>query len=196
MCAPRPCASFCSSSSSSVAVVFWGNGYGSVGKFGQPMIPSSSRASTSNARQTAYCPPRKNPFVPSIGSSVQNLTHKKKASKERKKHQKKREGKKKHTTKGKVKRKEKEGMQRTSCTPTRRASVFANDSRQKRLGVPQGRRHSVRSPPPPSMPGSNPESGEGKGGWRERGLRQDVVLRARPRSSSLLSFVAVVVVVV
>jgi hypothetical protein len=47
-----------------------GDGDGVEGRFGQPMTPSSTRASISSARQTAYCPPRKNPFVPSIGSSV------------------------------------------------------------------------------------------------------------------------------
>jgi len=43
---------------------------GSTGKFGHPITPSSTRASTRSARQTAYCSPRKNPFVPSIGSRV------------------------------------------------------------------------------------------------------------------------------
>jgi hypothetical protein len=46
------------------------DGAGFEGRFGQPMTPSSTCASTRSARQTAYCPPRKNPFVLSIGSSV------------------------------------------------------------------------------------------------------------------------------
>ena len=48
-----------------VVVVFVAEDEGGVkGRFGQPMTPSSTRASTSSARKTAYCPPRKNPFVP------------------------------------------------------------------------------------------------------------------------------------
>jgi hypothetical protein len=43
---------------------------GSTGKFGHPITPSSTCASMMSARQTAYCPPLKNPFVPSIGSRV------------------------------------------------------------------------------------------------------------------------------
>ena len=39
-------------------------------RFGQPMRPRTGCPSTINAKHTAYCPPRKNPFVPSIGSSV------------------------------------------------------------------------------------------------------------------------------
>jgi hypothetical protein len=56
-----------------LVLVLWyddGNGDGIEGRLGQPITPSSTRASTNSARQTAYCPPRKNPFVPSIGSSV------------------------------------------------------------------------------------------------------------------------------
>lgn len=41
-----------------------------TGRLGQPMTPSSTRALMMSARQTAYCSPRKNPLVPSIGSSV------------------------------------------------------------------------------------------------------------------------------
>ena len=41
-----------------------------TGRFGQPMTPSWTRASTRRARQTAYCSPRRKPFVPSMGSRV------------------------------------------------------------------------------------------------------------------------------
>ena len=41
------------------------------GRFGQPRTPTLTSPSSIRARQTAYCPPRKNPFVPSIGSSAQ-----------------------------------------------------------------------------------------------------------------------------
>jgi hypothetical protein len=46
------------------------DGAGFEGRFGQPMTLSSMGVLIISARQTAYCPPRKNPFVPSIGSSV------------------------------------------------------------------------------------------------------------------------------
>jgi hypothetical protein len=46
------------------------DGAGFEGRFGQPMTPSSMCALTRSARQMAYSPPRKNPFVLSIGSSV------------------------------------------------------------------------------------------------------------------------------
>lgn len=41
-----------------------------TGRFGQPMTPRTTSPWMTNARQTAYCPPRKNPFVPSMGSSA------------------------------------------------------------------------------------------------------------------------------
>ncbi|EGO22972.1 hypothetical protein SERLADRAFT_350212, partial [Serpula lacrymans var. lacrymans S7.9] len=41
-----------------------------TGKFGHPITPSCTCASTIKARHTAYCSPRRNPFVPSIGSRV------------------------------------------------------------------------------------------------------------------------------
>lgn len=41
-----------------------------TGRFGQPITPTCTTLSTINAKQTAYYSPRKNPLVPSIGSSV------------------------------------------------------------------------------------------------------------------------------
>jgi hypothetical protein len=43
---------------------------GIEGRLGQPITPSSTCVSINSTRHTAYCPPRKNPLVPSIGSSV------------------------------------------------------------------------------------------------------------------------------
>jgi hypothetical protein len=41
------------------------------GRFGQPMTPQlDPRINEQHERQTAYCPPREGPFIPSIGSSV------------------------------------------------------------------------------------------------------------------------------
>ena len=45
----------------------------SAGRFGQPNTPTLTSPSTISATQTAYCPPLKNPFVPSIGSIVHIL---------------------------------------------------------------------------------------------------------------------------
>lgn len=42
------------------------------GKFGHPITPNSTCPPTISARQIAYCSPRRNPLVPSMGSNVQN----------------------------------------------------------------------------------------------------------------------------
>lgn len=41
---------------------------GSVGRFGHPSTPTFTPPSSISARQTAYWPPRRKPFVPSTGS--------------------------------------------------------------------------------------------------------------------------------
>ena len=41
-----------------------------TGRFGQPMTLRTTCISTINARRTAYCPPRENPLVSPMGSSV------------------------------------------------------------------------------------------------------------------------------
>lgn len=43
----------------------------STGRLGHPMTPTTTSPSTKSPRQTAYCPPRRNPLVPSMGSSAQ-----------------------------------------------------------------------------------------------------------------------------
>lgn len=45
----------------------------SMGRLGQPRMPTLTSPSTIKARQTAYCPPRRKPLVPSIGSKAQIL---------------------------------------------------------------------------------------------------------------------------
>ena len=44
---------------------------GETGRLGHPKMPNWTTESTINARQIAYCPPRRKPLVPSIGS----MTH-------------------------------------------------------------------------------------------------------------------------
>lgn len=48
----------------------------STGRLGHPVTPTTTSPSTRRPRQTAYCPPRRNPLVPSIGSSAQWPAHK------------------------------------------------------------------------------------------------------------------------
>lgn len=141
------------------------------------MTPSSTRASTRSARQTAYCPPRKNPFVPSIGSNVQNPKKKNIHDHDHyhgEKHQ------------GLV-----EEERRTSCTPS---GVFAPvDGLQERLGAPPP----SKTPFCPfassiAIPIDTARIGRRRG---KRGLRQDVVCefddaRAECCSSSSSSCVA------
>lgn len=44
---------------------------GSIGRFGTPRAPTVAFPSTKRPKQTAYCPPLRKPFVPSIGSRAQ-----------------------------------------------------------------------------------------------------------------------------
>ena len=113
------------------------------------MTPSSTRASTRSARQTAYCPPRKNPFVPSIGSNVQNP--KKKNIHDHDHHA----GK---NIKGWLRRNARP-VRPPGCLPL--SMAFKSASAPHRLPRP----HSARSPPPsPSLSPSIPLGSEEEGG--------------------------------
>jgi hypothetical protein len=68
-----PWSCICASSSfvlSIEMIVFWGDGGSIEGRFGWPMMLSSTCAVMSSVSQTMHCPPCKNPLVPSIRSSV------------------------------------------------------------------------------------------------------------------------------